>query len=50
VIIGFLIYLLNRDYMSILWAEDIGRVLIAAALLLQIVGFFVIRRIVDIEV
>jgi tight adherence protein B len=50
IIIGFLIYLLNRDYMSILWAEDIGRVLIAAALLLQIVGFFVIRRIVDIEV
>lgn len=50
VIIGFLIYLLNRDYMSILWAEDVGRVLIAVALLLQIVGFFVIRRIVDIEV
>ena len=50
VIIGFLIYLLNRDYMSILWAEHIGRVLIAVALLLQIVGFFVIRRIVDIEV
>ena len=50
VILGSLIYLLNRDYMSILWAEQIGRVLIAAALLLQIVGFFVIRRIVDIEV
>ena len=50
VIIGCLIYLLNRDYMSILFAEDIGRVLIAAALLLQVVGFFVIRRIVDIEV
>lgn len=50
VVIGCLIYLLNRDYMSILWAEDIGRVLIAAALLLQVVGFFVIRRIVDIEV
>jgi tight adherence protein B len=50
IVIGCLIYLLNRDYMSILWAEDIGRVLIATALLLQIVGFFVIRRIVDIEV
>lgn len=48
--IGFLIYLLNRDYMSILWAESIGRVFIATALLLQFVGFFVIRRIVDIEV
>jgi len=50
IVIGFLIYLLNRDYMSILWAESIGRMFIATALLLQVVGFFVIRRIVDIEV
>jgi tight adherence protein B len=50
IVMGFLISLLNRDYMSILWSENIGRVLIATALLLQIVGFFVIRRIVDIEV
>lgn len=50
VILGVLIYLLNRDYMSILWSEEIGRVLITAALLLQITGFFVIRRIVDIDV
>ncbi|HEY7473043.1 MAG TPA: type II secretion system F family protein [Gemmatimonadota bacterium] len=50
VVIGFLLYLLNRDYMSILWTENIGRVLIVTALLFQIVGFFVIRRIVDIEV
>lgn len=50
IIIGFLIYLLNRDYMSILWAENVGRVFIATALLLQVVGFFVIRRIVNIEV
>jgi tight adherence protein B len=50
VVMGFLIYLLNRDYMSVLWAENIGRLLMATALLLQVVGFFVIRRIVDIQV
>jgi tight adherence protein B len=50
IVIGFMIYLLNRDYLSILWTEDFGRGLIVTALLLQVVGFFVIRRIVDIEV
>jgi len=50
IVMGFLIYLLNREYMSILWVDSIGRALIVTALLLQIVGFFVIRRIVDIEV
>ena len=49
-VLGSVIYLLNREYVSILWAEQIGRVMIAIALLLQITGFFVIRRIVDIDV
>lgn len=49
-VLGLIIALLNRDYMSILWAEDIGRVMIAVALLLQVTGFFVIRRIVHITV
>jgi tight adherence protein B len=50
IIMGFLIYLLNPEYMSILWEEQVGRLLIAAAFMLQIIGFVVIRRIVDIEV
>jgi tight adherence protein B len=50
VALGGLIYLLNHDYMSILWTEGVGRILIVGALLLQIAGFFVIRRIVNIEV
>lgn len=48
--LGGLIYVLNHDYMSILWTESIGRILVVAALLLQISGFFVIRRIVDIKI
>jgi tight adherence protein B len=49
-IMGFLIWMLNPEYMSILFSEPIGRLLIAAAVVLQIIGFFVISRIVDIEI
>lgn len=47
---GFLIFLLNPEYMVVLWTETIGRLLIAVALLMQMFGFLVIRRIVTIEV
>lgn len=50
IIMGFLIYMLNAEYMSILFEEPVGRLLIAGALVLQVIGFFIIRRIVDIEV
>ena len=50
IVMVFLVTALNRDYLAILWEEPIGRLLVAVAALLQIVGFFVIRRIVHIEV
>ncbi len=50
VLVGILIYALNSEYMSILFEEPIGRMLIALAIFLQLVGFFFIRRIVDIEI
>lgn len=50
IIMGVLIYMLNAEYMSILFENPIGRLLIAGALVLQVIGFIVIRRIVDIEV
>lgn len=50
IIMGVLIYMLNPQYMSILFENPIGRFLIAGALVLQVIGFIVIRRIVDIEV
>ncbi|MBK5096535.1 MAG: type II secretion system F family protein [Gemmatimonadetes bacterium] len=50
ILVGVLIYTLNSEYMSILFEEPIGRAMIAMAILLQLVGFFFIRRIVDIEI
>lgn len=48
--IGSLIYALNPEYMSILVTEPVGRLMIMVAAVLQIVGYLVIRRIIDIEV
>jgi len=48
--VGFLIYLLNGEYMTVLWERDIGRMLISVAAVLQVIGFFVIRKIINIEV
>ncbi|MBA3584064.1 MAG: secretion system protein, partial [Gemmatimonadetes bacterium] len=41
---------LNSEYMTILFQRPIGRMMIAAALILQITGFFIIRKIINIEI
>jgi tight adherence protein B len=48
--VGFLIWMLNHEYMMILFQEPTGRLMITLATVLQIVGFFVIRKIIHIEV
>ncbi|MBW3660048.1 MAG: type II secretion system F family protein [Gemmatimonadetes bacterium] len=48
--VGALIGIMNHEYMSILFTEPTGRMMISVALLLQVVGFFAIRRIIDIEI
>ncbi len=42
--------ILNPSYLEPLIQEPIGRIAIVVALILEIIGFFVIQRIVDIEV
>lgn len=44
------IYLVNYEYISLLWSEKIGLYLIAGAIALQIVGAYFIKRIVSIEI
>lgn len=46
---GLGMILINPDYMAPLWEQQLGRYMLAAAAGLQILGFLVIRRIVDIE-
>lgn len=50
IIVGFLIYMLNSEYIMILFQRPIGRMMIAVAAILQITGFFIIRRIINIEI
>lgn len=48
--VGFLIFMLNSEYMTILWERPVGRLLISIAAVLQIIGFFIIRKIINIKV
>jgi tight adherence protein B len=50
ILLGLAITALNPEYMAILFDEPMGKVLIAAAAILQFLGFLLIRRIIDIEI
>ncbi len=42
--------ILNPDYMSVLWRDPRGHYLIAAAMILQITGMLIVRKILDIKI
>lgn len=49
-ILGFLIYLLNPQYISRMWTNTCGLLMIGTGFLMIVMGFIVIRRITNIEV
>jgi len=50
IIVGFLIYLLNPSYMKLLFTHPIGKLMVAIAAVMQVIGYLWIRKIVDIEI
>jgi len=50
ILLGLAITALNPAYMAVLFEEPMGKVLLAAAAMLQFLGFLLIRRIIDIEI
>lgn len=48
--VGFMIFMVNPEYIMTLFREPIGRMLVWSAAGLQFLGFLWIRRIVDIEI
>jgi len=48
--LGVIVFLLNPGYIMLLFREPLGRFMVAAALTLQTIGFFVIRKIVRIKI
>lgn len=48
--LAIVLVLIAPEHMSVLITDPLGRAMVGAALLLQVIGVFVIRRIIDIEV
>ena len=48
--VGTIIYLLNPEYMSVLFSSGIGRFMVIVASIMQIIGFLWIRKIVNIDI
>jgi tight adherence protein B len=49
-IIFLLLYSLNRQYMSILFTDPVGKILVGTAISMQLIGFIWIRKIIKIEI
>ena len=41
---------MNPSYLDLLFGTDSGRLLLGAAVALELTGFYIIRRIVDIKI
>jgi tight adherence protein B len=50
IIIFSILYMLNAEYMSILFTDPIGKILVTAAIVMQLLGFLWIRKIIRIEI
>ncbi len=50
IFVTIMITIMNPDYMSILWEDQRGHYLIAAAMFLQITGMLIVRKILDIKI
>lgn len=44
------VYVINREYVMLLFSNDFGKKMIGFAILMQIIGAFVIKKIIDIKV
>jgi tight adherence protein B len=50
IIVSGIIFFINPQYLKILWVEKIGNYLLGAAVVMQLVGIWVINRIVNIRI
>lgn len=44
------IYFVNYEYLSLLWTEPLGHYMLFGAVVMQIIGSYIIKRIVDIDI
>jgi len=50
ILLFFAVYHLNRDYVMVLFTDPMGKKMLAGAIGMQILGAFVIKKIVNIQV
>jgi tight adherence protein B len=50
IIVGVTIYFLNPEYMKLLFTHPMGKLMVAVAAIMQVIGYIWIRNIVDIEI
>ena len=50
VLLFFAVYYLNPDYVMLLFTDSMGKKMLAAGIVLQVIGALVIRKIVNIKV
>jgi len=50
IFMAFIIWLINPDYMKVLFESKTGIYMVAAAIVMQVMGFFVIRKIIHIQI
>ena len=48
--VGAIMFYVNPDYAQFFFTDDVGRLMLLAAIVLQIIGYMIIKRIVKIEV
>ncbi len=48
--VAVLMFYVNPDYVRFFFLDDVGRIMMGAAVLLQIIGYIVIKQIVKIEI
>jgi tight adherence protein B len=48
--VAFILFLMNPGYMTPLWTDPMGRSMVFAAVVMQITGMFVIRKIIRIKI
>ena len=49
IFLGLIIYVLNREYILILFTNAVGIVMVVISVINQILGFFMIRKIINID-
>ncbi len=50
IFVAIAVTVMNPDYMSVLWKDQRGHYLIAAAMILQVTGMLIVRKILQIRI